>query len=114
MFNYNKVAKNLIPEIQQVWFDSKISFNDAQKLSAYSLPVQEYLCQNNKTLFTNKRELRNFLKNTTSDMSIKEVQEELEIVEKKVSFEKITVSVPADRVEEFQEMFNKWKNNSLN
>lgn len=114
VFNYNKVAKNLIPEIQQVWFDSKISFNDAQKISAYPLAVQNYLYQNNNTLFTNKRELKNFLKNTTSDMSIKEVQEELETVEKKVSFEKITVSVPADRVEEFHEMFNKWKNQAVN
>lgn len=114
VFNYNKVAKNLIPELQQVWFDNKISFNDAKSLSAYPLGVQDYLYQNQQSLFTNKRELKNFLKNTTTDMTIKEIQEELAPTEKKVSYEKITVSVPAERVQEFHEMFNNWKNQSVN
>lgn len=114
VFNYNKVAKNLIPELQQVWFDNKISFNDAKSLSTYPLGVQDYLYQNQQSLFTNKRELKNFLKNTTTDMTIKEIQEELAPTEKKVSYEKITVSVPAERVQEFHEMFNNWKNQSVN
>jgi ParB family chromosome partitioning protein len=114
VFNYNKVAKNLIQELQQVWFDNKISFNDAKSLSAYPLVVQEYLYQNQQSLFTNKRELKNFLKNTTTDMTVKEIQEELAPAEKKTSYEKITVSVPADRIQEFHEMFNKWKNQSTN
>lgn len=114
VFRYSKVSKNLLPELQQFLFDGNISLNDAQKLCGYPLAVQEYLYQNHKNIFTNKRDFKNLLKNTTSDMTISEIQEELAPAEKEVSFEKITVSIPKGKVDEFYEMFNKWKNNSLN
>ena len=111
VLNYSKVDKNLIRELQQHLFDEKISFNTAIELSNYSPEVQRYLSEYHKNIFTNKREMKNFLKTTTPDMTVQEIQEELQQEEKQVSFEKITVSVPADRVDEFNEMFAEWKKN---
>lgn len=109
VFRYKKVANNLIPELQELLFEETFSFNDAQKLSSYPRETQEHLFQNCKNILKNKRELKNFLKNTTKDMSISEIDEELKPSEKQVSYEKVTVTVPKDRLDEFNEMFEQWK-----
>lgn len=114
VFRYKKVANNLIPELQELLFEEIFSFNDAQKLAAYPNAIQKYLFNNHKNVLKNKRELKNFLKNTTKDMSISEIEEELKPVEKQVSYEKVTVTVPKDRLDEFNKMFDQWKNSNLN
>lgn len=114
VFKYNKLWKNLIPELQEFLFEELFSFNDAIKLAAYPKEIQEYLFHNHKNILKNKRELKNFLKNTTKDMSISEIDEELKPSEKQVSYEKVTVTIPKDRLDEFNEMFNQWKNSSIN
>lgn len=111
VLKYSKVNKDLLPVLQQHLFDEKISFNTAMALSAYSPAVQEYLNENHKNIFNNKRDMKNFLKNTTPDMTVTEIQEELQPREKQVSYEKITVSVPADKIDEFNAMFSEWKKN---
>lgn len=112
VLSYSKINENLLPRLQQMMFDEKFSMNTAIELCKYPIDVQEYLCENHSVIFTNKREMKNFLKNTTPDMTIEEIGQELKIEEKKTSYEKITVSVPADRVDEFNEMFAKWKRQS--
>lgn len=114
VFKYNKVWKNLIPELQELLFEELFSFNDAIKLAAYPKEIQEYLFRAHKNILKNKRELKKFLKNTTPDMVISEIDEELKPAEKQISYEKVTVTVPKDRLDEFNEMFNQWKNSSKN
>ena len=106
---YTKLNDDLLPSILNFLYDGNISFNDAMTISDFDSSVQEYLFQNHKNLFTNKREMKRFLKLATSDMSIPEVQEILVAEEKAAKFEKITVSVPIDRIDEFNKMFKEWK-----
>ena len=112
VMSYTRLNENLLPCLQQMLFDEKFSMNTAIELCKYPADVQEFLYENHSTIFTNKREMKNFLKSTTSDMTIDEIQQELKPEEKKVTYEKITVSVPVDRLEEFNEMFAKWKRQS--
>ena len=44
-------------------------------------------------------------------MTIMEVQTELFVEEKNLPYEKITVSVPVDKIDEFNKWFKEWKNN---
>lgn len=114
VFRYNKLQKELSPYILEYFYNDKLSFGEAQKISTYPLLIQEYLFNKHNHIFTNKRDLKNFLKNTTPDMTITELEEEFETVEKQVSYEKVTVSIPKERVDEFYEMFNQWKNSVVN
>ena len=109
---YDKIRDELNEDIREKYlFENMISFNDALSLCNYSPEVQQYLVENHSNIFTNKRELKKFLKNTTSDMTIMEVQTELVVEEKNVPYEKITVSVPVDKIDEFNKWFKEWKNN---
>lgn len=108
---YTKLNDNLNPLILQFMYDEQISFNDAVTLSEYPKDVQQYLYDNNRDIFTNKKKLKKFLKESTTDMTIPEVQEILNIPEKEIKFEKVTVSIPADKVDDFQEWFRQWKQN---
>ena len=108
---YTKLSDNLNPLILQFMYDEQISFNDAVTLSEYPKDVQQYLYDNNRDIFTNKKKLKKFLKESTTDMTIPEVQEILNIPEKEIKFEKVTVSIPADKVDDFQEWFRQWKQN---
>lgn len=110
---YDKVRDELNEQIRDNFlFENEISFNDALSLCDYSPEVQQYLFDHHKGIFKSKKELKKFLKNTTPDMTIPEIQNELVVVEKpKSPYQKITVSVPADKVEEFNAMFMEWKNN---
>lgn len=106
---YTRIYKNLIPEIQQFLFDGKLSLNDALSLSYYPLAVQQFLYNEHRYVFSNKSKTKNFLKNTTSDMTLDEVQQEITVEEKHTSYEKITVSVPKEYIDEFNQMFKEWK-----
>lgn len=112
VLSYTRLNENLLPCFQQMLFDEKFSMNTAIELCKYPVDVQEYLYKNHNSIFTNKREIKNFLKNTTPDMTIEEIQQELKTEEKKTTYEKITISVPVDRLDEFNEMFAKWKRQS--
>lgn len=111
VLRYQKIKTNLLPKIQEFLFDEKISFNDAISLSEYNSEVQEYLYEAHRNIFTNKRELKQFFKKTTKDMTISQVQEILNVEEQKVSFETVTVSVPREHLDEFNEMVRQWKSN---
>lgn len=108
---YTKLNKDLNPLILQLMFDEVISFNDAYTISEFSPSVQQYLYDERRDIFTNKRNMKKFLKEATSDMTILEIKEILNIPEKETKFEKITVSVPAEHVDAFNKMFKEWKSN---
>lgn len=111
VLKYSKINKNLIPEIQEFIFNEKISIKDGVSLCNYPLSIQESLYENYQSVIANKKNLKKFLKETTPDMTIEEIQQQLAIEEKKLDFEKVTVAVPKERLEEFNEWFKRWKQN---
>ena len=109
VFRYTKLRDDLLPSILDLVFEEKISFNDATEISNFSPEIQNFIATNYKEILTNKKELKRLLKNSTPDMTIQEITELLCKEEPKSKYEKITVSVPEELVEEFKEMFKKWK-----
>ena len=109
VFKYSKINQNLLKNIQEMMFEQQISLNDALELADYPLEIQRYLYEKHKHILLNKRELKKFLKTVSKDMTINEIDEVLNTKENQYSFEKITVSVPCEYIEDFNIMFKEWK-----
>lgn len=95
------ISESVYPPLQELYYDGKLKRKAILKFTYYDGDTQQWIYENFKDQITEEK-VNALKKSMTRDAIANVFKTEAKGVKK------LTVEIPADRVEEFREMFEKW------
>lgn len=118
LYDLLTIRKDLLPELKELYFSSKLSARAAVKVASLSTTVQKYICDKylNKINTESVKEMPKeiFGKGVSDGVKEAELDAYFNKQKEKKVLKKVSVSIPPEREDEFNKLVEKWLKGEIN